>query len=296
MLNKTAKKVQYQTIGFGYSGTGQAGQLSYYKPYIKKINPSIVVLVITHNDLENNSPLIDTIRYGYGLECQPFTTLVRQGNAYVFKEPCAEFRQHFIDEKLEPSILDRTIKYLNEQSALYRYVTSIITSYYPYFDFLIPKRKDADTLVRTRLKQLENTPYQKILSHENGLTYAQLDSNFNKEQLTPLFADAVERTDIILAQWAKLAKVDNFKLIALLTHTTSHECKGPTPAQARFTKLLDKHHIKYVEQCDSINKYNKTMADAHFQFDGHWNEQGHAWAAEALLPLIQKIEQQGVND
>ncbi|MGD2112598.1 MAG: hypothetical protein PVI50_04365, partial [Gammaproteobacteria bacterium] len=54
-----------ETLAFGYSGTGQANQLAFYEFFGAPLQPDVVVLVVAPNDFANNSPLLESARYGW---------------------------------------------------------------------------------------------------------------------------------------------------------------------------------------------------------------------------------------
>ncbi len=289
MLNTATKNTQYQTIAFGYSGTGQINQLSYYEPYIKAIKPSIVVLVICHNDIPNNSPILESLRQGYDLECQPFTTSVAQGDSFALKAPCPQFNERSIDSNKSMSYSQEAITFLHKNSSVYRYISSILVNHFPKLAFLTPQTMNIDDRVNARLKKLMSTKYKEMLSHEKDLSYISFDYAYNKINLTPLLIDALNRTDFAFATWKKHAQEDGFKLLALLAYSASN-CDETSLYKQHITRILDKYDIPYADQCTPIRAAQKTWREAFFKFDGHWSEQGHLWAAEALFPLIYEVE------
>ena len=50
---------------FGYSGTGQLNQLTFYDSFLHNLRPKLVVLVFTSNDFANNSYVLEALRNGW---------------------------------------------------------------------------------------------------------------------------------------------------------------------------------------------------------------------------------------
>ena len=53
------------TVAFGYSGTGQSNQLSFYDVYGADIDADLVVLLFHSNDFGNNSAVLESVSYGW---------------------------------------------------------------------------------------------------------------------------------------------------------------------------------------------------------------------------------------
>jgi hypothetical protein len=56
---------KFQTLAFGFSGTGQANQIPFYDVFAKRFHPNVVVLVFVSNDFANNSSVLESIRNGW---------------------------------------------------------------------------------------------------------------------------------------------------------------------------------------------------------------------------------------
>src|SRR5258706_1127128 len=55
----------FQTVAFGFSGTGQVNQIPFYDVFAKPLKPNVVVLVFVANDFANNSTTLESIRNGW---------------------------------------------------------------------------------------------------------------------------------------------------------------------------------------------------------------------------------------
>jgi hypothetical protein len=93
------------------------------------------------------------------------------------------------------------------------------------------------------------------------------------ERRPPAFDLAIRATEHVMDQWSALARREGFKLVALIRSDFDE-----LPAQARmWRRILDERGIATIWYSDLYDG-----SRSHFLRDGHWNAQGHRWAAEAV--------------
>ena len=63
---------KFDTIGLGFSGTGQSAQIPYYERNRKDFKPDVVVLVFVNNDITNNSAVLESLRQGWHRDHSPY--------------------------------------------------------------------------------------------------------------------------------------------------------------------------------------------------------------------------------
>ncbi len=97
-------------------------------------------------------------------------------------------------------------------------------------------------------------------------------------------------TAFALDQWLERTRRAGASLVVLAAHTvrttawtTSEE--GQFDWWARETK---KRAIPLIDQFDYIARSGGRLQDLHWRYDGHWNPQGHRWAAEATLEWLER--------
>jgi len=82
-------------VAIGHSGTGQANQLGFYRHYKERIRPDLVVLLFVGNDFANNSPLLESIRFGWHPDHLPWWfPQKKQGGECALIPPSAESPSH----------------------------------------------------------------------------------------------------------------------------------------------------------------------------------------------------------
>lgn len=282
LLNKNGEK--YKTFAFGYSGTGQVNQFMYYQYVAKQFHPDAVVLVFVSNDFSNNSYIMESIRSGYDPEHHPRATLIKNADEFVFMNPDVDYYKFIIDKK---PLRNNIINFIYRNSMLYRYIMRHLQVKFKFSYGYITGIFSLTTVNDRLLLLKKNEKYSDLLLQEDYMDINTLDSRFNEKHLTPLFEDAVNKTDFIFSKWKKASIDDNFKLVVLLTHSASFYCRENSPALDRIVNILNKYDIPYYNQCEYIKDKNILPADLNWKHDGHWNILGHETAARTLLPFFE---------
>ena len=106
---------------------------------------------------------------------------------------------------------------------------------------------------------------------------------FKKSELPPIFEEAVANTKFGLEQFKRRAERDGAELVILAVHRTKVD--GNLPFD-RLTAMAEELGIPVIEQYDYIIGIGANPMSAARKHNGHWNEDGHRWAAEALLEWL----------
>jgi hypothetical protein len=114
-----------------------------------------------------------------------------------------------------------------------------------------------------------------------------MDGMFAREKLPPVFQDAVATTGYALDEFQQRSRRDGFRLLAISASQISTLLDGKRIAYNRLKQLTSERGIPLIDQYDYIASKQLSQRDVSFRHDGHWNEQGHRWAAEALLEYLQ---------
>jgi len=64
--------MKFDTIGLGFSGTGQSAQIPYYERNRTGFKPDIVILLFVNNDMADNSAILESMRQGWHPDHAPF--------------------------------------------------------------------------------------------------------------------------------------------------------------------------------------------------------------------------------
>ena len=106
---------------------------------------------------------------------------------------------------------------------------------------------------------------------------------FEGERLSPAFAQALDFTAFALDEFQSRARRDGASLVILATHRM--RVVAP-PLFDRVRRLAAERDIDVVDQGAYIHRLGHGLKAAQWPHDAHWNVQGHAWAAQALLEYL----------
>lgn len=105
-------------------------------------------------------------------------------------------------------------------------------------------------------------------------------TGFERERLSPEFAQALDFTAFALDKFQGRARRDGASLLILATHRMRVVA---APLFERVRRLAAERQIDIVDQGAFIRGLGHGLKAAQWPHDAHWNAQGHQWAAQALL-------------
>jgi hypothetical protein len=121
------------------------------------------------------------------------------------------------------------------------------------------------------------------------------DAMFFARELPPVFEDALEVTGHVVDEYLRYARRDGFALVGLASYGLHQDFGSGTMAgrvmdsdgyYRRVAALLARRDVPLIDQYAYITRIGEKVSRAYFHRDGHWSEQGHRWAAEALLEFF----------
>ncbi len=247
-------------VAMGYSGAGQSTVLSFYEVFGQKLAPDLVVIVVVSNDLANNSPLLEAVRNGW----HPYRT----PRLFFEREPNGAIRRIDIDPDW----------------SLHR---------------LPPGTGQAQHDYVLRLAHLRRTPG--FAARFEGWRFPDdLDMDWMfcaPPPLPPVFEDAIVVSGHVFAEFARLGARDGFRTLIVAAENVTSACASATNAGretgrdamvARVRTLAEGAGLPFLDLYPEFKARGDLAAAAHFARDGHWNERGHAWAAEAIAEFLAK--------
>jgi hypothetical protein len=268
-----------EAAGVGFSGTGQASQLALYEKIGRKFAPDIVVLVVVSNDFTDNSAILSGLLNGWDPRRPPREFFVPGDGPgdFVRQKIDPAWREAGMPVGIVPEgSIDAALARL---SYLYVFVRGHLRAQFPS---LFPDRSAEAIAVRVAWARGIDL-YAKAEQGWNLAEYPGADAMFKKPgPLPPVFDEALAATRAAFAEFKRLGEADNFRLLAL----GSHSLYPPSPFVDRLRAILGDLDIPYADQTEHIGKAGGAVAQAHFPRDGHWSAQGHFWAAETVLERI----------
>ena len=178
------------------------------------------------------------------------------------------------------------------QSHYWRIVEGLFWSYFVQrlhynISTLFPSLHDSQRIAW--VKFLSEHPAYESLFHgwqPKTRAYAYINRQFNKKPLLPAFKKELAFTAFALDQFKERTERDGGSLVILASYTMG--TRGHA-ALDHLSALAEARGIPVIDQYDYIRRQGADPdRDARWSHDGHWNEQGHQWAAEALLEYLKE--------
>lgn len=287
------------TSAFGRGSFGQINQLAFYDEYARHLRPKVVALVFVNNDFGDNSPIISALRWGTHPEHMPILTAARGADGALELRPPdpdygafklrwppirdRSFYEAFVKRAENPDKYDGNRYYhfakLEWEAVKYSYFAKWLDV---KVEMMFYESSAAPwELILWRAELLRQQPrYSTFLQEWTPNGYRHIDSTFAQSDLPPVFEEALAYTEFGLEQFKRRADRDGVKLVILSTHSV--KIYGNL-AFERLTAMAEKLDIPIIDQHEYIVSIGADPRNAEFKHDFHWNEDGHRWAAEALL-------------
>ena len=286
---KELPNLNMTTSAFGRGGTGQINQLPYYDEFARHLRPCVLVLVFVVNDFANNHPILSSFQRSQAThpEHSPFATAEKNaGGDFCLHSPDRNFRERMLPRP-PMSWTSRLRNYLTQKFYLAKWLYSKRLLWkYARAETANGGRGESpeDAQINAWLERLSRRPYDASLV-EGRPPNVRINSRFEREDLPPIFEEALEFTAYALDQFKARAQEDGVSLIILSTHTMG--ARGNLPFD-RMNALAKERGIPVIDQADYIRRQGGRIPDAHWEHDRHWNATGHQWAAEALLEYLKE--------
>ena len=260
------------TSAFGRWNTGQINQLPYYDEFVRHLSPKLIVLVFVRNDFRDNSPVLSALSAIFHPDRQPFVTATRDENGTMKLRPPQQDWRRFR--------LPRTRHIAKEQPHWSYFVQGLCKNISTLFPAQYPH-------LTAWMKLLSGHPdYESLFNELQSKTGSDIVSQFNKKPLSPFFEKELAFTAFALDQFKERTERDGTSLVILASYTMG------TRGHAFFdhmSALAEARGIPVIDQYDYIRRQGADPErDARWARDYHWNEQGHQWAAEALLEYLEE--------
>ena len=269
------------TSAYGLGGTGQINQLPYYDEFARHLSPKLVVLVFVGNDFVDNSPVLKPLR-GRPLY-PPFVTAQRgEDGSLTLRPPNPDYEMPAVPQRHpspRPWYAD-SVDFIISRSYFAFRLKKVTLSFYPDGDGLLERMTE-------RAKRYSRLPGYTSLLDEWQLTGdTTVWKIYNRKTLPPIFERDLAFTAFSLDQFVERTERDGTSLVILATYTMG------TRGHALFDRLnamAEARGIPVIDQYDYIRRQGADPESApRWAHDGHWNVNGHQWAAEALLEYVKE--------
>ena len=273
---------------YGRASTSQVVQLPWYDHYVRELRPRLVALVFIGNDVWNNHPVLHNLFTGQDPQhSQTFSVARRPDGTLELRPPDPEYWKFNLPTPPRSQYLswaDRTLRQAGKISWFARWLSAKKKSLFPPELYVLDHQANRELLSR-------RPQYAAILDDARLTAYADKDlaEQLADGDLSPIYAEALEYTDFALAQFRERADRDGAELVILASHNLKVD--GNTGVFDWLRETAAAQGIPFIDQSDYIRRQGAALQDAQFRHDVHWNQQGHQWAAEALLEWIRENQQ-----
>ena len=269
-------RLDISTAAYGRRATGQINQLPFYAEYARRLHLKLVVLVFLDNDFRDNHRLLAALRTGWDPDRLPHVVAEKTATgAIVLRPPDPAWR-------MLPSLSAPP-----EEGSLESRWLRRATGPGPGAWLKLDRR------IRLRVELLAQRPrYQSVFElylsrvPESALADNPTLRELLQDPALPLFREAIEFTAFALDEFQRRVADDGASLWLLLASPNLGDAADPL--RVIVEDLAEARGIPVVSQYDYIVRQGRNPREGIFPFDGHWNPNGHQWAAEALLERLRE--------
>jgi hypothetical protein len=280
---------RFQTEALGRSGVGTSAELAYYEKFGRAFHADLVVVVFTHNDFGDDSPLLQSIYYGNLPGHSPWPLFQRVDSGFREIPPDSGYTRKRLETKPSPPILFGVQGHFRE-SSLVQWAVTVSDRRWK-----LSSTRQTNGVMRRLAVLRGDSNYARELA---GWRYPDdLDQNnmFFAKDMPLVFQEAVANTDHAFAVLAEDARRDGFTLAVL----ANPECSTPPGSNPLKRELADKGQLLRLQQIGA--RYGFPVVDlapefakrgglkrAQWRYDSHWNTTGHRWVAEIIADFVGK--------
>ena len=287
------------TSAFGQEGFGQINQLAFYDEYARHLRPKVVALIFVNNDFQDNSTIMPALAYGLHPEHMTHVTATRGSDGTLaLRSPDPNYREFMLPPLNGVSSRNSDN---NDVKSVVHFVKNSIESArnsakYSYFaawlSFIERKRNNGEGVSSDHLERIiwraellrQQSRHSAFLQGWTPAIYENFNSILGAESNLPQFVEeAIAYTEFGLKEFKRRADRDGARLVILASH--SAKLYGNLLFD-RLSAIAEDLNIPVIDQREYIVSIGENPRNAEFKHDFHWNEDGHRWAAEALLEWL----------
>jgi hypothetical protein len=269
--------INVTTSAFGYSGTGQLNQIPFYQKFARQNSPDYVVLVLVSNDVANNSRVLEAVRNGWhpGKLPRMFANRI-DANKFELLDIDPDWKRYILDN----GNAGKNLPPLNSLFA--RWLGLKVQA-------LLGGTGHQEELIKTRLAQMAELDGEYVAQFDGWVPTSMGDLDAAALLSTPpgVVAEGYAFTAYALQEFKTVVERDGASLVILSTHSMRPPLVENERLFERLSAFAAELDIPVIDQTGYIESIGEDPKDANFQNDGHWNKQGHMWAAEALMDFFE---------
>ena len=267
---------------YGLGGSGQFGQLPLYDHFARRLHPELAVLVFYPNDFIDNSPWLSLVyeRRLPGRTRFASATLEPDG-VLQWHSPDPDSRS-YRPAQTPPPLISRALAQAGRVSWFAQWLYANSARYQAYLRDFRPERRQRLELYRQHYDAAGLLDGWQPTSAELSSRQAVFDQ-IAAGNPAPAYQQAITLTGLALGEFQARAAQDGAALVILSAAAMGGR---EHPRFNLLSRIAAAHHIPVINLHDYIIRQGGELSAAVRPNDGHWNPQGHQWAAEALLEWL----------
>ena len=273
---------------FGRAASSQIHQIPFYDHYASKMNPDLLILVFSANDIYENSSFLRNLSRPWDPDRPPHAFAQRSEDGEVLLyPPDPEFFHHQILPPRRFEIFPNTFfgSWLSTKAS-------------------VAMMMNENTMME-RVRILRKRPRYASLTADwdaNTLAEGELWHDYLREKPLIVVQEALNFMAFALDQFQEHADRDGASLAVLANEWMSlginrRVIEGPEIRPIdRLREMANAREIPVIDLYSYVfhRGGENGISGMHFEYDPHWNETGHRLAANAVLEYLK--ENQGICD
>lgn len=274
------------TSAFGIASAAQVTQLPFYDHYAKNLRPDLLVLVFSFNDFSDNFSLFRYTGSRWDPDHPPSYYAKRSTSGKIELHPPDPNYASYKRDLWNPfaiNVFPDTFLgiWLNQKLGPVHGNLALLLRHEPHLF-----AQDIESLLR-------RSHHAALADTWTPTTRGELWLRFLSRDPPPVVQEALDFTEFGLDEFKKRADSDHFSLVILATHTLS-DLPAYLSVEADWSwfdllnDLVKEKGIPVIDQSRHILQKGRSIEEAYFSHNGHWNELGHQWAAETIFAYLKQ--------
>ena len=276
------------TLAFGRMASSQIHQIPFYDHYASKMNPDLLILAFSANDIYENSSFLRNLNRPWDPDRPPHAFAQRSENGEVLLyPPDPEFFHHQILPPRRFEILPNTFfgSWLSTKAS-------------------VAMMMNENTMME-RVKILRKRSRYASLTSDwdaNTLAEGKLWHDYLRERPLIVMQEALDFMAFALDQFQERTDRDGASLAVLANEWMTLGInrrvieRPEIPPIDRLREMANAREIPVIDLYSYVFRRGgeNGISGMHFKYDAHWNETGHRLAANAVLEYLK--ENQAICD
>ena len=284
MAARELPRLNITTQAYGIRATGQINQLPFYDEYARRLNPKLVALVFVINDFFDNPLALQSLYFGADPDRMMFMSAQKDEHGVVKLRPPDPEYERFLLPRLPKAWYWKVWNWGTRVSYFAKWVDA--RNLWTYDNW--PRDRAWMAMIAEHSCCASLGVWQANTTRYPAVT----PRTFKAEPLPLVYEESLEYTAFGIEQFKRRVDRDGAQL-AILAATQDMGRRGD-PQFDRLNAIAEARGIPIISEYAYTVRQGYDTEQGILSYDGHWNADGHQWAAEAVLEWLK--ENQDVCD